>query len=79
MFEIVLGIVVLIGFFYSYSFVIQPGYAPPSVNFNDFTQQEYDIRYENGKYFVYVGDVPIAEFETKEAMEDVGFVSMEGF
>lgn len=79
MFEIVLGIVMLIGFFYSYSFVIQPGYAPPAVNLSDFTQQEYDIRYQNGKYFVYVGDEVIAEFKTKEAMEDVGFVSTEGF
>lgn len=79
MFEIVLGIVMLIGFFYSYSFVIQPGYAPPAVNLSDFTQQEYDIRYQNGKYFVYVGDEVLVEYETKEAMEKSGFVSKEDF
>lgn len=77
--EIVLGIVMLICFFYSYSFVIQPGYTPPSVNLSGFIQQEYDIRYEEEQYVVYVGDEVFAEFATKEQMEDVGFVTMEGF
>uniref|UniRef100_UPI0037359901 hypothetical protein n=1 Tax=Anaerotignum sp. TaxID=2039241 RepID=UPI0037359901 len=61
------------------SFVIQPGYTPPSVNLSGFIQQEYDIRYEEEQYVVYVGDEVFAEFATKEQMEDVGFVTMEGF
>lgn len=70
---LVLGVFVL-----SYSIVIQPGYAPPTVDFNDVWNQEYNIKYEDGKYVVYVENEIFVTFTTKEAMQKAGFIPMEG-
>lgn len=71
---LVLGVFVL-----SYSIVIQPGYAPPSVNFNNVLDQQYDIRFEDGKYVVYIENTPLIAFDTKEALQKAGFIITEGY
>lgn len=79
MLESMIYVLVLGVFVLSYSIVIQPGYAPPSVNIDDVLNEQYDIRYEDGKYVVYIEDDVFATFTTEEAMQKAGFIATEGY
>lgn len=70
--ESVIYVLALGVFILSYNIVIQPGYKPPSVNVDSIVNEEYDIRYEDGKYIVYMGNEPFAVFNTLEEIQRVG-------
>lgn len=76
--EFVIGIVALISFFYSYSFVFQPGYNPPAVDFDNILQKGYEIRRKEDEYDVYIDGKLFMIFDSEEAMKNSGLYSIGG-